>query len=176
MCTNFTSCCKPLIKYHENLVNAISDVKSTSTRGNVLIRGHITSVSWRKGRNPVPDRNAGKTKRSSEALSLCTPSHEMKEQAAAGRRKRMDTATPTHCRARLQQGQGQMQPQKFSGRRKSWRKERKNKNKKTSGISWAHFIRPPWHPQREGMQGARPPLPQRGIWGCAVVGSCSTFK
>lgn len=141
MCTNFTSCCKPLIKYHENLVNAISDVKSTSTRGNVLIRGHITSVSWRKGRNPVPDRNAGKTKRSSEALSLCTPSHKMKEQAAAGRRKRMDTATPTHCRARLQQGQGQMQPQKFSGRRKSWRKEKKKK--KNTGISWAHFIRPP---------------------------------
>lgn len=129
MCTNFTSCCKPLIKYHENLVNAISDVKSTSTRGNVLIRGHITSVSWRKGRNPVPDRNAGKTKQSSEALSLCTPSHKMKEQAAAGRRKRMDTATPTHCRARLQQGQGQMQPQKFSGRRKSWRKEKKKKKK-----------------------------------------------
>lgn len=135
MCTNFTSCCKPLIKYHENLVNAISDVKSTSTRGNVLIRGHITSVSWRKGRNPVPDRNAGKTKRSSEALSLCTPSHEMKEQAAAGRRKRMDTATPTHCRARLQQGQGQMQPQKEEGGRAGGRRRKKKKTLASLGLT-----------------------------------------
>lgn len=44
VCIDHTSYGIRLIKYSENIVNVVSDVKRSSARGRALIKGHITSV------------------------------------------------------------------------------------------------------------------------------------